>query len=63
MQGIKYLTNDGYIILDKNGNTYLGKYASDILMIFIRHKINTYESQKDVLNFAVKENRLIKEQP
>jgi hypothetical protein len=62
MKVIKYITQDGYIILNKNGNTYLGKHANDILMIFIRHKINTYESQKDVLNFAVKENKLIKEQ-
>ena len=62
MQGIKYLTNDGYIILNKNGNTYLGKHANDILMIFIRHKINTHESQKDFLTLSVKENRLIKEQ-
>jgi hypothetical protein len=62
MQSIKYLTQDGYIILNKNGNTYLGKYANDILMIFIHHKIRTYEEEKNILEFAVKENRLIKEQ-
>ena len=62
MQSIKYLTQDGYIILNKNGNTYLGKYANDILMIFIRHKIRTYEEEKNILEFAVKENKLIKEQ-
>lgn len=63
MQSIKYLTKDGYIILNKNGNTYLGKHANDILMIFIRHKIRTHEEEKNILEFAVKENKLIKEQP
>jgi hypothetical protein len=62
MKVIKYITQDGFILLNKNGNTYLGRHANDILMIFIRHQINTYKNQKDVLNFAVKENKLIKEQ-
>jgi hypothetical protein len=62
MKVIKYLTQDGFILLNKNGNTYLGKHANDILMIFIRHRIRTYEEEKNILEFAVKENRLIKEQ-
>jgi hypothetical protein len=61
MKVIKYITQDGFILLNKNGNTYLGRHANDILMIFISHQINTYKNQKDVLNFAVKENKLIKE--
>ena len=55
---MKYLTLDGYVILNKNGNTYFGRHASNILGIFIQNKINDFNEQKQILDFSVKNNKL-----
>jgi hypothetical protein len=57
---MKYLTNDGYILLDKKGNAYLGFYANEILKIFIQNKIDDFKSQQEILDYAVTQNKLIK---
>ena len=59
MKTIKYITKDGYILLNPEGNTYVGRLANDVLcQVFIKHNIDTYYAQKDVLDFAVENNRL-----
>lgn len=61
MKPTKYLTQNGYIIIDKTGNTYLGTDANKILSIFIQKNIKDINEQLEILDFAVLNNRLIKE--
>lgn len=62
MKTLKYITNDGYILLSPKGNTYVGKSANDVLcQVFIKHNIDTHHAQKDALDFAVKHNKLMTE--
>jgi hypothetical protein len=61
MKTTKFLTQNGYVIIDKKGNTYLGTDANKILSIFIQKNIKDINEQIEILNFAVKNNRLIKE--
>ena len=62
MNIIEYKTIDGKIILNPDGNTYIGSSANRVLVdVFIKHNIDTYYAQKDVLDFAVSQGKLIVE--
>lgn len=56
---MKYLTIDGYIMLDEKGNTYCGTFACVLMNIFIKHDIKDYHTQKEILDYATKENKLV----
>nr|WP_317632313.1 hypothetical protein [uncultured Flavobacterium sp.] len=59
MDIIEYKTIDGKVILNPDGNTYIGSAVNRVLIdVFIRHNIDTYHAQKDVLDFALKHGRL-----
>lgn len=59
METIRYKTQNGYIYLNEKGNTYVGTDAQKVMYTFIHNNINTYDQQKEVLDFAVRHNKLI----
>ena len=61
MKTIRYYTSNGYIDLSESGNTYVGTDANKVLTeVFIPYNIRTYEAQREVLEHAVENNKLIK---